>query len=106
MIQRIKNWLIKRLGGYTATEYNRINWIQESCVRYMPEDYRHEKLRATVAIPMHQGFTPPGAVQRELRMQLAEQLEPYMMIMQCEDVKRMEMQFIAELVVVKRGVYP
>lgn len=104
MIQKIKNWLIKKLGGYTAAEYNHIR-IHESYVRYVPEDYRHEKLRASVAIPMHHGFTPPGAGVRDLRYQLAEQLEPYMRIEQCEDIQRMEMRLAAELVVVKRGGY-
>ena len=48
MGQKFKNWLIKRLGGYTQEEYHRIEYKPLPVLRV--EEHRPIKLRSTMTI--------------------------------------------------------
>lgn len=87
LIQRVRDWLIKKLGGYTAKEYDTINRIP---VRELTLDRRNvERLAVRVRIGRErlsdQIFPGPDFIKHELTRQLIPLVMERMKITHMED---------------------
>lgn len=87
LVQRVRDWLIKKMGGYTAKEYDTINRIP---VRELTLDRRNvEHLAVRVRIGRErlsdQIFPGPDFIKHELTRQLIPLVMERMKIMHRED---------------------
>lgn len=87
LIQRVRDWWIKKLGGYTAKEYDTINWLP---VRELTIDRRNvEHLTTRIQIRRNlltHGIYPDSAcIKHELTMNLMLLIEEHMKIMRLLD---------------------
>lgn len=82
LIHRIRDWLIKKLGGYTQKEYETINRIPFQNVAV--EERGIEHLKAVVEINRQQTDAVPssGFLEHELARQLLPMVMDYMKIKQ------------------------
>jgi DNA primase large subunit len=88
MMRRVRDWIIKKMGGYTAAEYERIGRVplQKAFV----EQRNVEKLevscvisRASLAV---RGLAREEVVRRELAVRLTRLVEERMTVQSREDV--------------------
>lgn len=87
LIQRVRDWLIKKLGGYTAKEYDTINRIP---FRDLTIDRRNvDHLKVGIKIPLNtimDGIFPSSDfIKHELSRQLLPLVEERMKIMRITD---------------------
>lgn len=87
LIQRVRDWQIKKLGGYTAKEYDTINRLP---VREFTVDRRNvEHLTTRIQIRRNfltHGIYPDSAcIKHELTMNLLMLIEGHMKIMRLPD---------------------
>ena len=82
LIHRIRDWLIKKLGGYTQKEYETINRI--TLQNIAAEERGIEHLRAVVKIDREQisAVSSSGFLKHELARQLLPVVMDYMNIIQ------------------------
>ena len=90
MMRRIRDWIIKKLGGYTAAEYERNGRVplQKAFV-----EQRHvEKLEVRCAISRAslavKGLAREEVARRELAMRLTRLVEERMTVQSREDIAR------------------
>lgn len=87
LFQRVRDWIIKKLGGYTAKEYDTINRIpfQELTIDRRNVDH----LRVRIQIPRQtivDGIFPgPDFIKHELSRQLLPLVEERMKIIRMTD---------------------
>lgn len=89
LIHRIRDWLIKKLGGYTKKEYETINRIPFQNIAV--EERGIEHLRAVVKIDRKQ--TSAVSSSSFLKHELARQLLP--MVMDYMKIKRIRSNYIS-----------
>lgn len=93
LIQRVRDWLIKKLGGYTAKEYDTINripfrdlTIDRRNVEHLTVDIQISRRDITDGI-----FPGPDFIKHELARQLLPLIEERMKIMRKTDAPNMYM---------------
>lgn len=98
---KIKNWLIKRLGGYTKAEYDDFSRFPVTRFEVIPE--RTKNIVRLQSEAWFDSFsTPPTEwTERKLIGELAMQLKPYVHWEQSEDYCRMKRAVRAVVKVVK-----
>lgn len=78
LFQRVLDWLIKRLGGYTAKEYDTVTKIPFQAA--IPIERRNvEHLRQVIEVQMTQFPNEPFPTSDFIRHELARQLLPLVM---------------------------
>jgi len=97
MLQKFKNWLIKKLGGYTKAEYDMIP-IQRMV--FQPEDLNVIALRAECTYDELR-MPPQEWVENRLIENLAQQMKPYVTWEFCQNPMDMTRRGIAKVRVVK-----
>ena len=78
MIQKLKNWLIKKLGGITKEEIDKTNRIERICEGFSPREIGLpvELNVETWDVP----FAPEGAMETSVKHKLLEEVLPYILI--------------------------
>lgn len=103
LIQRVRDWLIKKLGGYTAKEYYTINWMP---VRELTIDRRNvAHLTSNIKIARYGVYPDQDSIKHELARRLLPLIEEHMKIMRNYDAPNTymsdEVVFMASIDIVR-----
>lgn len=97
LLQRVRNWLIKKLGGFTWEEYNRFR------PRIIKIDERNlEPVRVEVSHFVYEGIQSEQYIRAELASKLATVIMDHAEIFQAENSFDFSMRYRAEILVARK----
>ena len=85
MLQRFKNWIIKKLGGYTKAEYDNYARLPIDRFVVMPEQTRNVVTLRTEMTYDHFASPPSEWIEDRLCGELGRQIKPYVRLERGED---------------------